>query len=49
MAQARGIIEAWRIEYNTTRTHGSLGNITPEEYDVTPASVALGFRVCPAL
>lgn len=32
MAQARRIIEAWRIEYNTERTHSSLGNITPEEY-----------------
>jgi putative transposase len=32
MAQARRIIEAWRGEYNTERTHSSLGNITPEEY-----------------
>jgi putative transposase len=32
MAQARRIIESWRIEYNTERTHSSLGNITPEEY-----------------
>lgn len=32
MAQARRIIENWRIEYNTGRTLSSLGNITPEEY-----------------
>ena len=32
MTQARRIIEAWRIEYNTERTHSSLGNITPQEY-----------------
>ena len=32
MAQARRIIEAWRIEYNTERPHSSLGNLTPEEY-----------------
>ena len=25
------MIEAWRIEYNTERTHSSLGNLTPEE------------------
>jgi putative transposase len=32
MAQARRIIESWRIEYNTERTHSSQRNITPEEY-----------------
>ena len=32
MAQARRIIEAWRIEYNTVRPHSSLGNLTPEEF-----------------
>jgi putative transposase len=32
MAQARRVIEAWRIEYNTERMHSSLGNLTPEEY-----------------
>ena len=32
MAQARRIIEAWRIEYNTERTHSSLGDLTPEEF-----------------
>jgi len=32
IAHARSVIEAWRIEYNTERTHSSLGNRTPEEY-----------------
>jgi putative transposase len=32
MAQARRVIEDWRIEYNTERMHSSLGNLTPEEY-----------------
>jgi putative transposase len=32
MAQARRIIEAWRVEYNTERTHSSLGDLTPEEF-----------------
>jgi putative transposase len=32
MAHARGVIEAWRIEYNTDRTHSSLDDLTPEEF-----------------
>lgn len=32
IAQARRVIEAWRIEYNTERMHSSLGYLTPEEY-----------------
>jgi putative transposase len=32
MAQARRIIEGCRIEYNTERTHSSLGDLTPEEF-----------------
>ncbi len=32
MAHARQVIEAWRVEYNTERTHSSLGDITPEEF-----------------
>lgn len=32
MAQARKIIEDWRIEYNTERPHSSLADRTPEEY-----------------
>lgn len=32
MSQARRVIEAWRIEYNTERPHSSLGDLTPEEF-----------------
>lgn len=32
MAQARRIIEAWRIEYNTERPHSSLDDLTPQEF-----------------
>ena len=32
LAQARRIIEAWRIDYNTVRPHSSLGYLTPQEF-----------------
>ena len=32
LTQARRIIEAWRIDYNTMRPHSSLGYLTPEEF-----------------
>jgi len=32
MVDARTKIEAWRIDYNTVRPHGSLGKKTPEEF-----------------
>ena len=32
LEEARVVIEAWRIEYNTERPHSSLGDRTPEEY-----------------
>lgn len=32
LPQARDIIEAWRIDYNTERPHSSLDNLTPEEF-----------------
>jgi len=41
MAQARRIIEAWRIEFNTERPHSSLGDLTPEEF---AASNILGIK-----
>jgi len=39
MAQARQVIEKWRIEYNTERPHSSLGALTPEQF-AKSASVA---------
>lgn len=32
LAQARRIIEAWRLDYNTVRPHSSLGYLTPKEF-----------------
>jgi putative transposase len=32
LGDARRIIEAWRVDYNTVRPHSSLGYRTPEEY-----------------
>ena len=32
MAEARGVIEAWRRDYNESRPHMALGHRTPQEY-----------------
>ena len=32
LAEARQLIEAWRIDYNVSRPHMALGNIPPAEY-----------------
>ena len=32
LEHARGIIERWRMDYNTVRPHSSLGYLTPEEF-----------------
>ena len=32
MKDAKRKIEAWRVDYNTTRPHSSLGQLTPEEF-----------------
>ena len=32
LADARGKIETWRVEYNTVRPHSSLAYATPEEF-----------------
>jgi transposase InsO family protein len=32
LAEARIILESWRVEYNQERPHSSLGNQTPEEF-----------------
>ena len=31
LLEAEGIVEAWRIEYNTYRPHGAPGGLTPAE------------------
>ena len=35
-AEARRIIEAWRVDYNTARPHSSLGGLTPTEFAARP-------------
>ena len=32
LADAKSKIEAWRIDYNHQRPHGSLGHVTPNEF-----------------
>lgn len=32
LTEAQVLIEAWRVEYNTWRPHGSLNGLTPAEY-----------------
>lgn len=34
LAEARRIIEAWRVHYNTERPHSSIGYLTPAEFAV---------------
>ena len=36
LAEARRIIEAWRIDYNTNRPHTSLDGLTPSEFATRP-------------
>ena len=38
LADARQIIEAWRVDYNTVRPHSSLGYLTPEEFAAQAAA-----------
>jgi putative transposase len=35
LQEAQEKLEAWRVDYNTRRPHGSLGHLTPEEYAKT--------------
>jgi putative transposase len=37
LAQARRIIEEWRIDYNTNRPHTSLNGLTPTEFAARPS------------
>jgi putative transposase len=49
LADAKGIIEAWRVDYNTVRPHGSLGQLTPVAYAAAAcADPKPGCGVCSA-
>ena len=41
LAEARQIIEAWRLDYNHARPHSSLGTLTPSEFAELQGSVRL--------
>jgi putative transposase len=32
LAHARAALAAWRLDYNTVRPHGSIGNLAPADY-----------------
>jgi putative transposase len=38
LSQARGIVEAWRIDYNTVRPHSSLGGLAPSVFASRPSA-----------
>jgi putative transposase len=44
IADAKEKMEAWRVDYNQRRPHGSLGHLTPDEYaqqrQISPAAEA---------
>ncbi len=35
LAEARWIVEAWRVDYNTVRPHGRLGRLPPAVFGAT--------------
>lgn len=39
LAEARGVIEAWRVDYNQARPHSALGYQTPEEFAAEQAAL----------
>lgn len=44
-AEARAVIDAWRIEYNTQRPHSSLGYLTPAEFRESSRQASTGSRL----
>lgn len=32
LAQAKHVVDAWRLDYNRARPHSSLGYLTPDEF-----------------
>ena len=49
LAEAKTLIEAWRVDYNTVRPHASLGQQTPAAYAAAAcAGPAAGWGACSA-
>ena len=40
LREARAIVEAWRVDYNTVRPHSGLGNLPPAVYGATRSSAS---------
>jgi putative transposase len=47
LAEARRVIEAWRVDYNEVRPHSSLGYQTPEEFAAAWTAQAASARDAP--
>ena len=45
LAEARRVIERWRVQYNETRRHSSLGNRAPAAYVAELLGVSSGPQV----
>ena len=49
LTDAKAIIEAWRVDYNTVRPHASLGQQTPSAYaEAASAGPKPGCGACSA-
>ncbi len=46
LAAARRIIEAWRVDYNTERSHASLDRLTPAAFATRPNQKHTKNRLC---
>lgn len=45
LADARQIVEEWRLDYNRARPHSALSGLTPQEYRLGITSAGVGVRV----
>jgi putative transposase len=45
IAEARRIIEQWRVDYNAARPHTSLGNLTPNEFAKTQLTSMIALQL----
>lgn len=48
LADARQIVEEWRLDYNQVRPHSALGGLTPEEYRLRTTKTEEGY-IAPGL
>ena len=48
LAEARALIEQWRVHYNEERPHSALGNLTPRVFANQAEQVVLTLETGPA-